>query len=81
MTLVFFPTELRMAFRLLDKNKDGRISVSEFQCMLHNFGIEVPDEMVQEFITSKSRTGKYVRYMKTLFVMMLYGVVEQLQLQ
>lgn len=53
-----FNTELRMAFRLLDKNKDGRISVSEFQVMLRNFGIQVPDEMVEEFITSKSRSGK-----------------------
>ncbi|CAL8110427.1 unnamed protein product [Orchesella dallaii] len=49
--------ELRMAFRLLDRNKDGRISVSEFQLMLKNFGINVPDEMVQEFINSKSRSG------------------------
>ncbi|ODM92788.1 Calcium-binding protein E63-1 [Orchesella cincta] len=46
-----------MAFRLLDRNKDGRISVSEFQLMLRNFGITVPDEMVQEFINSKSRSG------------------------
>lgn len=30
--------------------------------MLRNFGIQVPDEMVEEFITSKSRTGKVDKY-------------------
>jgi len=49
--------ELRTAFNLLDKNKDGQLSVGELQTMLRNFNIEVPDELVLDLFHRCSHTG------------------------
>ncbi|CAG7834951.1 unnamed protein product, partial [Allacma fusca] len=49
--------ELKTAFHLLDKNQDGMVSVSEFQIMLKNFGIDVPDKVILALIKQASATG------------------------
>ena len=56
--LIIYVTELKTAFHLLDKNQDGRVSVSELQHMLKHFGIEVPDNMVVALMQQASATGK-----------------------
>ncbi|KAF5272068.1 hypothetical protein FQA39_LY01151 [Lamprigera yunnana] len=49
--------ELRTAFDLLDRNRDGRVTTSELQFMLRKLGIELRDEVVQQLIKSASPTG------------------------
>lgn len=51
---VFF-SDLRIAFDLLDRNQDGRVTASELQFMLKNLGIEVRDELIDDLI--KEATG------------------------
>jgi len=50
---------------MLDRNKDGKLSVQELQSMLKNFNIEVPDELVLELFHNCSHTGKYYRTCRT----------------
>jgi len=49
--------ELRCAFNMLDRNKDGQLSVPELQTMLKTFNIDVPDELVLELFHHCSHTG------------------------
>jgi Ca2+-binding EF-hand superfamily protein len=55
--LISFPAELRVAFNMLDRNKDGVLSVQELQAMLKTFEIEVPDELVLQLFHNCSHTG------------------------
>ncbi|XP_067010738.1 calcium-binding protein E63-1 [Anabrus simplex] len=48
--------DLRTAFGLLDRNRDGRVTASELQFMLQNLGIHVKDELVQQLLHAASRT-------------------------
>ena len=49
--------ELRTAFDLLDRNRDGRVTTSELQFMLRKLGIELRDEIVQQLLKSASPSG------------------------
>lgn len=51
--------DLRTAFDLLDRNRDGLVNGTELQYMLKNMGIEVPDELIDEIIKEASKNGKY----------------------
>lgn len=51
----FFFIDLRIAFDLLDRNQDGRVTASELQFMLKNLGIVVRDELIDDLI--KEATG------------------------
>lgn len=53
--LFYFSSDLRIAFDLLDRNQDGRVTASELQFMLKNLGIEVRDELIDDLI--KEATG------------------------
>lgn len=53
--LIFFLSDLRIAFDLLDRNQDGRVTASELQFMLKNLGIVVRDELIDDLI--KEATG------------------------
>lgn len=49
--------DLRTAFDLLDRNRDGRVTASELQFMLKNLGINVRDEIIQDLIREASHSG------------------------
>ncbi|XP_031350809.1 calcium-binding protein E63-1 isoform X2 [Photinus pyralis] len=49
--------ELRIAFDLLDRNRDGRVTPSELQFMLGKLGIPLKDEMVLRLLRSASPSG------------------------
>lgn len=51
---ICFFTDLRIAFDLLDRNQDGRVTASELQFMLKNLGIEVRDELIDDLIKEAS---------------------------
>lgn len=73
-TIVFYPSnvcslkkvyvfwnlisDLRIAFDLLDRNQDGRVTASELQFMLKNLGIIVRDELIEDLINEASHGGK-----------------------
>lgn len=46
-----------MAFKLLDKNSDGHMSVSELQAMLENMGIEMNIEFIDLLVKEASGSG------------------------
>lgn len=50
--------ELRIAFDLLDRNQDGKVTTREFKIMLNNLGIEIKDDRVEEIIRCASHTGR-----------------------
>jgi calmodulin len=50
--------DLRTAFGLLDRNRDGRVTAGELQFMLQNLGIQVRDELINELINEASHSGK-----------------------
>jgi hypothetical protein len=50
--------DLRTAFGLLDRNRDGRVTASELQFMLQNLGIQVRDELIHDLINEASHSGK-----------------------
>ncbi|SPP85238.1 calcium-binding protein E63-1 isoform X3 [Drosophila guanche] len=48
---------LRTAFDLLDRNRDGRVTANELQFMLKNLGINVRDEIIHDLIREASHSG------------------------
>ncbi|KAL1491411.1 hypothetical protein ABEB36_012012 [Hypothenemus hampei] len=50
--------ELRTAFDLLDRNRDGKVTTREFKIMLNNLGIDLKQDTVEELIRSASHAGK-----------------------
>jgi hypothetical protein len=50
--------DLRTAFGLLDRNRDGRVTASELQFMLQNLGIQVRDELINDLINEASHSGE-----------------------
>ncbi|XP_037905586.1 calcium-binding protein E63-1 isoform X3 [Hermetia illucens] len=53
----YMKTDLRTAFDLLDRNRDGRVTANELQFMLKNLGINVRDELIDDLIKDASHTG------------------------
>nr|CAD7425693.1 unnamed protein product [Timema monikensis] len=51
------PEDLRTAFGLLDRNRDGHVTASELQFMLQNMGIQLRDELVHDLINEASESG------------------------
>lgn len=51
--------DLRTAFDLLDRNRDGRVTANELQFMLKNLGINVRDEIIHDLIREASHSGKW----------------------
>ncbi|GFQ98470.1 calcium-binding protein E63-1 [Trichonephila clavata] len=49
--------ELKAAFSMLDKNKDGRVNENEIKCMLEKLGIVLTDTMVGKLIDQASKRG------------------------
>lgn len=49
-------SDLRTAFGLLDRNRDGHVTASELQFMLQNLGIHLKDEFVQQLLQAASHT-------------------------
>ncbi|XP_055325212.1 calcium-binding protein E63-1 isoform X4 [Sitodiplosis mosellana] len=49
--------DLRIAFELLDRNQDGRVTAGELQFMLKNLGIIVRDELIDDLIKEASHGG------------------------
>lgn len=49
--------DLRTAFDLLDRNRDGRVTANELQFMLKNLGINVRDELIDDLIKEASHSG------------------------
>ncbi|VEN58410.1 unnamed protein product [Callosobruchus maculatus] len=49
--------ELKTAFQLLDRNRDGRVTAGELKIMLNNLGIEIKEEKVEEIIRTMSHSG------------------------
>jgi len=56
--ILFFIPDLRTAFDLLDRNRDGRVTANELQFMLKNLGINVSDELIHDLIREASHSGK-----------------------
>lgn len=50
-------SDLRIAFDLLDRNQDGRVTAGELQFMLKNLGIIVRDELIDDLIKEASHGG------------------------
>lgn len=50
-------SDLRIAFDLLDRNQDGRVTAGELQFMLKNLGINVRDELIDDLIKEASHGG------------------------
>lgn len=51
-------SDLRIAFDLLDRNQDGRVTAGELKFMLKNLGITVRDELIDDLINEASHGGK-----------------------
>ncbi|XP_047002922.1 calcium-binding protein E63-1 isoform X3 [Schistocerca americana] len=49
-------TDLRTAFGLLDRNRDGRVTASELQFMLTNLGITVSDDIIEQLVKDAGRS-------------------------
>lgn len=52
-----FISDLRIAFDLLDRNQDGRVTPGELKIMLNNLGIEIKDDKAEEIIRTASHSG------------------------
>lgn len=61
-----YVADLRTAFGLLDRNRDGRVTASELQFMLQNLGIQVRDELINDLINEASHSGKARIYSKAV---------------
>ncbi|CAG9834756.1 unnamed protein product [Diabrotica balteata] len=48
---------LKIAFELLDRNQDGRVTPGEFKIMLNNLGIDIKYEKAEEIIRIASHSG------------------------
>uniref|UniRef100_A0A1B0BT38 EF-hand domain-containing protein n=1 Tax=Glossina palpalis gambiensis TaxID=67801 RepID=A0A1B0BT38_9MUSC len=48
--------DLRTAFDLLDRNRDGCITASELQFMLKNLGIKIKDDIIYHLIREASHS-------------------------
>lgn len=57
MICIFSSSDLRIAFDLLDRNQDGRVTAGELQFMLKNMGIIVRDEVIDDLIKEASHSG------------------------
>lgn len=51
-------TELRTAFGLLDRDRDGRVTAGELQHMLTNLRIDVSSELLTELLAQASASGE-----------------------
>lgn len=49
--------DLRTAFELLDRNRDGLVTANELQFMFQNMGFEVRDELIDDIIKEASQSG------------------------
>ncbi|XP_044755713.1 calcium-binding protein E63-1 isoform X2 [Coccinella septempunctata] len=49
--------DLRTAFELCDRNRDGEVTRGEFKIMLSNLGIDVKDEILKELMNNASHDG------------------------
>uniref|UniRef100_A0A1A9ZG47 EF-hand domain-containing protein n=1 Tax=Glossina pallidipes TaxID=7398 RepID=A0A1A9ZG47_GLOPL len=49
--------DLRTAFDLLDRNRDGCVTASELQFMLKNLGIKIKDDIIYDLIREASHSG------------------------
>lgn len=58
--LVFFSSDLRTAFDLLDRDQDGMVTPTELQFMLRNLGIEMSDAIIDGLMKEASKTGKFL---------------------
>lgn len=58
LSLYLYLVDLRIAFDLLDRNQDGKITSNELQFMLKNLGINVRDELIDDLIKEASHSGK-----------------------
>lgn len=54
----FIIPDLRIAFDLLDRNRDGQVTTREFKIMLNNLGIDLKEDKVEELIRFASHAGK-----------------------
>ena len=54
----YYIADLRTAFGLLDRNRDGRVTASELQFMLQNLGIQVRDELINDLLNEASHSGE-----------------------
>lgn len=54
---IYCVADLRIAFDLLDRNQDGRVTAGELQFMLKNLGIVVRDELIDDLIKEASHGG------------------------
>lgn len=50
---------MHTAFNLVDRNRDGRVTVNELQFMLKKLGIHVKDEIINELVKEASHSGKF----------------------
>ncbi|CAG9863725.1 unnamed protein product [Phyllotreta striolata] len=48
---------LKIAFELLDRNQDGRVTPGELKIMLNNLGIDLSLEKAEEIIRTASHSG------------------------
>lgn len=60
-----FVSDLRIAFDLLDRNQDGRVTAGELQFMLKNLGIIVRDELIDDLIKEASQ-GNFFFFIRKL---------------
>nr|CAD7407618.1 unnamed protein product [Timema cristinae] len=67
------PEDLRTAFGLLDRNRDGHVTASELQFMLQNMGIQLRDELVHDLINEASESGERIKLMQT-FTLSVTGI-------
>lgn len=58
LTIFILSTDLRTAFDLLDRDRDGMVTPTELQFMLRNLGIELSDELIDGLMKEASKTGK-----------------------
>jgi calmodulin len=54
---------LRTAFGLLDRNRDGHVTVNELQFMLQNMGIDFSDEVIHDLVSEASHSGNFTSLM------------------
>lgn len=68
--VLYFTIDLHTAFNLVDRNRDGRVTVNELQFMLKKLGIHVKDEIINELVKEASHSGKF----SILFLFYFYSI-------
>lgn len=75
MYFLFWFSDLRTAFGLLDRNQDGRVTATELQFMLKNLGIHISDELVDDLMKEASHSGKKLNYLSNLLSNNIYTYI------